>query len=174
VKNIEIKYRVKSLDKIQEVLRQNNRVKFVWTRQQEDRYYKVKRGRLKLRLQEGSPAELIFYRRADSDRPRKSHYEIYYTPSPESLQSILTLALDSDTTIQKTRALFVYHNVRIHLDRVKFLGEFLELESVVNYSTSQQQALHHLEEIQQYLQSFLLKPVAAGYADLMRNRQAES
>ena len=98
--------------------------------EQRDTYFRVPVGRLKLR-QEGLRAELIFYRRADSAGPRPSEYQIAPVESPLQMRDILQGALGILTVVEKTRLLFMWRNVRIHIDTVASLGEFIEFEAVL-------------------------------------------
>jgi len=102
-----------------------------------DTYLTVPKGRLKLReivTRENNEhsAELIFYERADDAGPKKCDYEITPVANPVELKGTLSAALGIRTVVVKERTLFLYENVRIHLDRVEGLGSFLEFEAVMS------------------------------------------
>ncbi|MEJ2634501.1 MAG: class IV adenylate cyclase [Calditrichia bacterium] len=170
MKNIEIKYRVKSIQELQNFLSGADEVKRVWQREQQDIYYNIPNGRLKLRLEDDTDSQLIFYRRDNSDQARESNYFIYRSDKAEDLSNILGMALGRKLIVKKVRTLLMFRNVRIHLDRVEGLGEFLEFESVVNGDTSEQEAQRNLAEIQAFLSGFEFHPVPESYSDLLTDK----
>jgi predicted adenylyl cyclase CyaB len=99
---------------------------------QEDIYFYVSTGRLKLRVFSPDSGELIFYQRPDQVGPKISQYEISKTQDPSGLKSILEKAFGIRNTVIKTRHLYQQGRTRIHLDRVEALGEFIELEVVLS------------------------------------------
>ena len=74
---------------------------------------------------------LIFYRRANQHGPKESVYLRSPTSAPETLRDSLSLAYGQAGRVQKQRKLFLVGRTRIHLDRVTGLGDFLELEVVL-------------------------------------------
>lgn len=142
-------------------------VQEVWTHNQKDVYYAVPSGRLKLRIESDSGARLIFYRRTDAHYSRESEYHIYRSNNPAELNALLKKAFGLRVIVEKERRLLLFRNVRIHLDRVKDLGEFLEFESVVSHETDEVTARKNLVEIQGRLTGFEMSPVAQSYADLL-------
>src|SRR5919199_5865424 len=97
---------------------------------QRDTYFAARRGRLKLREQEPGGAELIAYERPDAAEARESRYRIAPVADPEALRDALDAALGTTVVVDKRRHLFLWEGVRIHLDRVDGLGDFVELEGV--------------------------------------------
>jgi adenylate cyclase, class 2 len=97
---------------------------------QEDTYFKVSHGRLKLRREEGRTARLIAYERPDRPERRESRYHLVEVTGPDEMERALADALDIVAVVKKLRRLFVFEGVRIHLDRVKGLGCFIEFEGV--------------------------------------------
>lgn len=82
--NIEIKAKVIDPDKLEaRVLEHYSMDPQILN--QKDIYYRVYKGRLKLRIFSESEGELIFYEREDSLQPKKSHYSIYRTAEPQNL-----------------------------------------------------------------------------------------
>ncbi len=98
---------------------------------QEDIYFDVPRGRLKLRRERGAPAHLIAYERSNDSGQRESRYRIIEIEDDIELEAALASALGIKAVVQKARQLFLYEGVRIHLDRVEDLGSFIEFEGVV-------------------------------------------
>lgn len=75
--------------------------------------------------------ELIFYRRENEKGPKESFYLYSPTSAPETLRELLCHAYGQAGQIQKRRLLFLVGRTRIHLDDVKGLGHFLEIEVVL-------------------------------------------
>lgn len=98
---------------------------------QDDTFFACHNGRLKLRAFSETEGELIFYQRANQQGPRESSYVRSSTTSPASLREMLTQAYGQTGRVQKRRTLFLTGRTRIHLDEVKDLGHFLELEVVL-------------------------------------------
>lgn len=145
----------------------------IWTRKQRDTYYRIPKGRLKLREEIGSVAQLIFYQRNNSVHARMSDYYIYQTNESEILNSLMNKALGTRVIISKTRKLLMYRNVRIHLDRVDGLGAFLELESVLDKHHNEQTAKDNLRDLQKCLSDFSLIPIEKSYADLLEQKRRD-
>jgi predicted adenylyl cyclase CyaB len=97
---------------------------------QRDTYFLVSSGRLKLREQRPGGAVLIQYDRADEPDQRESRYRLARVLDVEEARQALTDALGVTVTVVKRRQLFMWNNVRIHLDDVEGLGQFIELEAV--------------------------------------------
>ena len=97
---------------------------------QKDTYFNIDQGRLKLRELGTDEGHLIFYHREDLTGPKRSDYEIAKTEDPEGLRNILSSIHGVWVEVEKTRQVWLWENVRIHLDDVKGLGQFVELEAV--------------------------------------------
>jgi adenylate cyclase class 2 len=173
MENIEIKYRLSQPDKLTEFLSTYPEIESIWTKTQTDTYYQIPHGRLKLREETSSDGQLIYYQRPDSNNSRISKYEIYVTADARDLNTILSQSLGLRVVVQKVRQLFMYRNVRIHLDQVEKLGSFLELESVIGAEADHQTASINLTEIQKILFNFLSEPVAVSYADLLLSQEKD-
>jgi adenylate cyclase class IV len=97
--------------------------------QQLDTYFRVNRGRLKLREQDDA-AELIYYERSNEAIERETIYRIVPIEDPDALKETLGAALGVLVAVEKSRRLLVWRRVRIHLDEVPGLGSFIGLEAV--------------------------------------------
>jgi adenylate cyclase class 2 len=97
---------------------------------QVDTYFRTARGRLKLRESSLSGGQLVPYLRPDAGVPRRSDYRVVPVEDAPSLRELLATILGVHRVVRKEREIFLYQNVRIHLDRVEDLGSFLELEAV--------------------------------------------
>jgi predicted adenylyl cyclase CyaB len=129
--NIEIKARIKDLDRLRARAEELSDVPGELI-SQEDTFFLVPSGRLKLRVLAPDRGELIYYERADASGPRPSDYIISPTSDPESLKALLSTALGVRGVVRKQRWLYLVGNTRIHLDEVAALGSFLELEVVLD------------------------------------------
>jgi predicted adenylyl cyclase CyaB len=99
---------------------------------QDDTFFACRNGRLKLREFDNGQGELIQYERADEAGPKTSRYVRTPTASPGTLREALSLALGQAGRVRKQRLLLRCGRTRIHLDRVEGLGDFLELEVVLD------------------------------------------
>lgn len=125
--NLEIKVKLTSFNKVKEVLKQIGAVETALL-EQKDVYYKHKPALLKLRC-ENERTQLIQYKREESKTDRFSDYT--YIELPRDAEKFLNGVLQVEAVVEKTRELYLYKNTRIHLDKVKGLGNFLELETLV-------------------------------------------
>jgi predicted adenylyl cyclase CyaB len=102
---------------------------------QEDMFFNVPQGRLKLRTLAPNPgqqrAQVIYYEREDTPDPKTSTYCIAPTDDPAALRDVLTSALGVRGIVKKQRYLYQVGQTRVHLDRVEGLGTFMELEVVL-------------------------------------------
>lgn len=170
--NIEIKFAVNSLNDIEPFLSKENDCHFSKSIHQTDIYFKCQKGRLKLRIASAEKAELISYERENLNRPRQSNYHIYGIENPSLLRTMLEQTLGVKTIIIKERKLWMFRNVRIHLDKVADLGEFIEFEAVINRENNHEQAARNLDEILGKFSIFSMTPVSEGYSDLLIRKEA--
>jgi len=97
---------------------------------QRDTFFHVAQGKLKLR-EEGAGARLIHYWRRREGDLELSDYEIVPVPEPTRTRSMLASALGIMAEVRKERTLLMRGNIRLHLDRVEGLGDFGEIEAVL-------------------------------------------
>ena len=139
---------------------------------QVDFFFNCDRGRLKLRLFDDDHGELIFYRRGDQTGPKLSDYVLARTDQPTSLREALGRAYGEYATIEKERTLFLCGRTRIHLDRVRDLGDFLELEVVLedgeDVSAGEREAAELMEKLAVGKETL----IECAYVDLMQCRSA--
>jgi predicted adenylyl cyclase CyaB len=133
---------------------------------QVDTYYHAHRGRLKLRVIDAARAELIWYDRPDGGSVRASAYQRTPAADPAGLHAALAEGLGVRAVVRKTREVWHWHNVRIHLDEVDGLGSFVELEAVLDAGNDEAASLVRLEALAAVLKMTAAADVACGYADL--------
>ena len=83
---------------------------------------------MKLRECEGKPAELIVYLRENTADPKPSDFAVFSVPDAQQGFKILSASHGVLGIVEKTRQLYFLGSTRIHLDSVKGLGDFMELE----------------------------------------------
>ncbi|MDD8030205.1 MAG: class IV adenylate cyclase [Acidobacteriota bacterium] len=128
--NVEIKARVRDLDAFAarlKALRPSKPRVLV----QEDVFFKIPKGRLKLRILGPRTGELIYYERPDAAGPKLSSFEIARTSDPAGLRAVLAAAFGVRGVVRKIRLAARAGQTRIHLDAVSGLGLFAELEVVL-------------------------------------------
>jgi adenylate cyclase class IV len=102
-RNIEIKARARAFDRLREQAATLATEAPLFYRQQ-DFFYDVPRGRLKLRrFEDGTPAELIFYQRDDRDGPKASYYTRSPVTNPDAMHALLATALTTRGIVTKER-----------------------------------------------------------------------
>jgi adenylate cyclase class IV len=138
--------------------------------QQEDTFFQVARGRLKLRAFDESSGELILYERANNEEPKISSYSIARTGDPIVLLHILSSVLPVVGVVRKKRIVFFKGQTRIHLDRVEDLGCFLELEVVLSDEQSEAEGRVIAEGLLDELRLDRSQSVSEAYIDLLTRR----
>lgn len=129
MQNIELKARLADIGQA-EATCSRVRAAFQGVIRQRDTYFNSRKGRLKVRRSEPGPDHLIYYRRDDSPEARASDYDL--EPAPEGMEEMLRRELGQLAVVEKTRRLWLWENVRIHLDTVDALGTFIEFEAVLD------------------------------------------
>ncbi len=142
MKNLEFKANCDSLNLLRQRL-DNLQAEHRRTMKQIDTYFNVPQGRLKLREINTHEAELIYYERSDLAESRYSNYQICDIPEPVAFKQIATMALGVKGVVEKQRELWMFGDTRIHLDEVKDLGQFVELETVIHSQTEAEAQTEH-------------------------------
>lgn len=132
---------------------------------QTDTYFHCRSGRLKLREITGRHAQLIWYDRPNLAQAKTSRYHLADVNDPETVKAALAAALGVRCTIKKRREIFLHRYVRIHLDQVYQLGDFIELEAVMQPDTS-------LDEAERLLQD-LIEQIGIDSEQLLRTSYGE-
>ncbi|MBC7365042.1 MAG: class IV adenylate cyclase [Candidatus Aminicenantes bacterium] len=168
--NVEIKARLKDFsamkEKVEALSQQPGQVLT-----QEDVFFHTSRGRLKLRLINGQQAELIFYDRPDQQGPKFCQYELFTTDQPERLKKVLSAALGERGVVRKIRYFYLAGQTRIHLDRVEGLGDFLELEVVLQPGQTEAEGQTIAFELMKSVGLGSESLVEAAYIDLLEQNK---
>ncbi len=134
---------------------------------QRDTYFHAVQGRLKLREAPPAPAELISYARAELSGPKVSLYRVVPVSDHHALIDALSDSLGVHVVVEKARRLLRWRNVRIHLDHVEGLGDFVELEAVAASPGGLEVERDRVEQLRAVLGIADEHLVAHGYADLI-------
>uniref|UniRef100_A0A8C4RV39 Si:ch211-156b7.4 n=1 Tax=Erpetoichthys calabaricus TaxID=27687 RepID=A0A8C4RV39_ERPCA len=129
--NVEIKARVHDIEQLMQNAKELSQSEGSLILQ-EDIFFNVQHGRLKLRNFMNGSGQLIFYDRPDVSGPKLSNYSISPTEDPDGLTKLLSDALGVRGVVKKQRYLFMIEQTRLHVDTVEGLGHFMELEVVLN------------------------------------------
>ena len=164
-RNIEIKARVASTEALLPAVRalaDHGPIEIP----QDDTYFVCDAGKLKLRMFSPDRAELIFYSRPSVTGPKESFYLRTATNRPDELRELLTHAHGQVGRVRKHRTLFLHGRTRIHLDKVASLGEFLELEVVLEEGEASEVGVSEAHELLKRLGIESSQLIDGGYLDL--------
>ena len=134
---------------------------------QDDSFFAVAHGRLKLRQFADGSAELIHYSRADTPHAKLSDYVRTPVVEPAALREALTRACGLLGRVQKQRLLLLAGQTRIHLDQVLGLGDFIELEVVLHDAQSEADGVAIADALMQTLGLAEAPRIAGAYLDLL-------
>lgn len=129
--NIEQKFECEDTNQMISLCKSHN-YNYKGSFKQKDVYFGSKKGRLKIREIDGREKELIYYERADSIQARESvYYRIPFNSDFSDVVAILTKSNGLLGTVKKTRNVYYNENVRINIDNVEGLGNFIEFEAEI-------------------------------------------
>lgn len=137
-----------------------------------DTYFEVANGGLKLREERPGRPHLIQFERADESRQRESRYRIIDVDDGPMLSAALAAAIGVRVVVTKRRRLFLWREVRIHLDNVERLGRFIELEAVAPPGSDLTQEHQLIAELRDALAIADGHLIAVGYAEQLRAKGA--
>jgi predicted adenylyl cyclase CyaB len=138
---------------------------------QEDTFFHTPQGRLKLRVLTDH-AQLIYYTRPDQESPKRSDYHLTLSSDPDNLKRVLALAYGIRGAVKKTRYLYLVGQTRVHLDDVQGLGQFIELEVVLQEGQSDVEGQKIAQELMRDLGVETADLVDTAYIDLLEKPSA--
>jgi predicted adenylyl cyclase CyaB len=165
-RNIEIKARIDSVDAVlprARALADGDAVVI----EQDDAFYRVPHGRLKLRRFADGSAELIHYQRDDTALAKASDYVRVPVADAAALHEALRRGCGLLGRVRKQRQLLLAGRTRIHLDRVEQLGDFIELEVVLQDGQSDAEGTRMAESLMTALGLAAAPRIAGAYLDLL-------
>ncbi len=167
--NIEIKARTEKFDELRERLSVLSGAP-PEILLQEDTFFPSPNGRLKLRVLQSGPAQLIHYDRPDQPGPKRSNYHVFETNDPESLKTALSRAFGVRGVVRKERLLYIVGQTRVHLDSVLELGHFVELEVVLKPGQSDAEGQAIARELMAKLDIREEDLLDRAYIDLLKQK----
>ncbi|XP_025414760.1 uncharacterized protein LOC112686605 [Sipha flava] len=135
-RNVEIKARINDLKAAKQRisnLKSNTSEDIDVIINQEDTFYNLpagNKGKLKFRKIQGSDSELIFYEREEITGPKLSDF--HRCKVPDDIKEFLSTTLGTWGIVKKVRNLIMIGQTRVHFDSVEGLGDFVELEVVLD------------------------------------------
>ncbi len=148
---------------------------FVSDVRQEDTYFRVGEGRLKLRAVEGKDeGTLIYYQREDRPGPKRSRVLLLPVADPTGLLGLLREALGILVEVRKRRRIFRWGEVQVHLDEVDGLGTFLEFERMIDSDEEAGRAEAEFAELRSSLDVIEKDLVAGSYSDMVLELEAQA
>uniref|UniRef100_A0A914WHH2 CYTH domain-containing protein n=1 Tax=Plectus sambesii TaxID=2011161 RepID=A0A914WHH2_9BILA len=142
---------------------------------QEDIYFNVPQGRLKLRISSPNPnGQLIYYQRPNIAGPKVSDSRLTEVEDVLCLKKTLSLALGELGVVQKRRRVYVKDNVHIHLDEVKGIGCFIEFSVALDDMDTDEKGIEQAMRVMEVLQIEKSSLVSVAYLDLlMQNHETD-
>jgi predicted adenylyl cyclase CyaB len=170
--NVEIKARIASVEALLPVALALSDDKHLQRIHQDDTFFAVPHGRLKLRVFGDGSGELIHYLRPDATGPKLSDYVLVPVVEPDSLREALVRANGLVGRVRKHRILALVGPTRIHLDQVEGLGDFLELEVTLRDGQTAAEGTAIAHDLMDRLGVQPDDLVQGAYLDLLRARDA--
>lgn len=171
MRNVELKARLHDRTKAEEVCRALGAA-YEGNIRQRDTYFAVREGRLKLRESDPGDDYLVFYRRPDVAGARGCDYEIAVVDraADRAAGRVLGAALGVLAVIEKLRTLYLWENVRVHLDEVERLGSFIEFEAVLSEKHDDADGFAKLARLQEAFGIRSEDLLETSYLELMLER----
>lgn len=164
-RNIEVKARIERIETLLPIARAlaDGEATLI---DQDDTFFSVPHGRLKLRQFADGSAELIHYHRPDVEQAKASDYVRVPVADPAALRDALARGCGIAGHVRKRRWLLLAGATRIHLDRVEGLGDFMELEVVLREDQSDDEGRVIAQQLMQRLGLADAPRLAGAYLDL--------
>jgi predicted adenylyl cyclase CyaB len=167
--NIEIKARAQNVDRLISRVVEISDTPEATELLQEDTFFNVPNGRLKLReFKDGlTPSMLVFYQRPDTTGPKLSEYYHIAITQPSELKAALTLAMGIKGIVRKRRLLYMVGQTRVHVDEVEGLGNFVELEVVLDDGQSAVDGQKIADDLMRKLDINTTDLLSGAYMDML-------
>ena len=115
---------------------------------------------------------LIFYDRENRSGPKQSNVVLQTLSPDSSMRELLSKALGVLVAVDKKREIYFIDNVKFHIDDVKGLGTFVEIEAIDSDGSIGKKTL--LKQCREYLRLFRIPEkdlVSVSYSDLLLKKQ---
>ena len=166
-RNIEIKARVNNLESVR-AKAERLATGGPFSTAQEDTFFRVVIGRLKLRIVPPAKSELIYYFRPNTTDPAQSRYFRLSVPRPKLVKKICSGVFGIKGVVRKQRTIYLVGDTRIHLDEVEGLGSFVEIEVVLPDGDGAVSGVATVEKMMQALSIDAADLIPTAYIDLLQ------
>jgi adenylate cyclase, class 2 len=164
VQNVEFKAELRDIGLARSICRAVG-AQQIGTLEQTDTYFRLPDARLKRRETTGEETEWILYDRPNQVGAKVSTFHIY--SEDEAAERFGEMHRRPWIVVKKRRELWMLDQVRIHLDDVDGLGQFLELEALLSARQKRDDAEEAMFELRKQFAPVLGEQVAVGYSDLL-------
>lgn len=172
MKQINYEIKAKSSKKKQREIRNHLKsisAKFIGTDNQIDTYFKIPEGRLKIRRGNIENA-WIHYDRQNQKDPKKSEIEFYRIPKNSQLEKLTRKNHQVLVKVIKKREIYFLDNMRFHIDQIKDLGNFFEIEAISKNNLFPEDKIK--KQCEYYKNIFEIKEedlISESYSDMILN-----
>jgi len=137
---------------------------------QSDTYFSLGERRLKLRSTDGvKEGQLVYYERPDASGVKESQVLLATVSDGAAVREMLTRVLPVQAEVRKTREVYRFQGVQVHLDTVAGLGKFLEFEKILTDDSEREEGRKTLEALRRYFQIPEEDLMASSYSDLVES-----
>ncbi len=162
---VELKARYEDLGKARALL---SGAEKIGTFRQVDTYFSLGDRRLKLRAVDGKrDGQLVYYERPDESGVKESLVLLADLPDGAGVLDILRRTFPVRAEVRKTREIYRFQGVQVHLDSVQGLGKFIEFEKVVSGEGERTAGRAQLDSLAAYFQIDPEDLMATSYSDLL-------
>ena len=170
--NMEIKAKYSNPNFIRKILKKKN-AEFIGKDNQKDIYFNSKIGRLKLR-KGNIENNLIFYNRNEFNKTAKESEVVLLKNPNSSLENILTKTNGIKVIVHKKREIYIIDNIKFHIDEVKKLGKFIEIEVKTGECGFKKTKTELKKQLEKYKRLFKIKEkdyIKESYSDLLLKKK---
>src|SRR5512146_1102708 len=169
MRNIEIKSHVRDEVHIRNYMRAHGTQHE--TQFQRDVFFHAAHGRLKLRCFPNGTGVLVAYDRPDLSGPKLSDYLLAPVADAPACEAALTRSLGVRGIVEKKREISIVGQTRIHLDEVRHLGLFLELEVVLHPGQDHQSGETIASDLMRDMNIQTADLLEHAYIDMLEHQQ---
>ncbi len=166
MKNLELKVKCKDHTSALRAVKKLD-AKYQGILKQRDVYFNLTPGRLKLRSINNERFELIFYKRSNRQMTKFSNYYISEITHPNRVERLLKEILGVKVIVNKTRKLYLWENVRIHIDSVSRLGKFIEFEIVCKTTRDENESRDKMKYFKKIFNISTGDILRSSYSDML-------
>ena len=164
--NLEIKALYNPLPETEDILNKLG-AEFVSAETQTDTYFRVDNGRLKIRQIENGPSQLIQYFRNNTEGAKQCNYALVTLRDVNKISRMLKRVHGILVTVTKKRKIWIWRKVRIHLDEVENLGNYIEFEAMLSDEDIEDEAENKIGFLMRRLKVGEDAMIGESYSDLL-------